>query len=212
MSPIPDASRKRQRDQGSEIRRWLVTTILTAVVAVALLIGSLIGAIFLAARADQQQPVDAIIVMGAAQFNGRPSAVLRARLDTTYRVWHDGSAPLIIVTGGKMPGDAFTESEASRDYLVDLGVPEAAIILENEGRNSEDSLGGVARIARAQEIERVLIVSDGFHLFRSKMIAEGLGLEALGVPADESPIEPWSASELDYVVREAAAVIAYALS
>jgi len=182
------------------------------VVAVALLIGSLIGAIFLAARSDQQQPVDAIIVMGAAQFNGRPSAVLRARLETTYRVWRDGVAPLIIVTGGKMPGDAFTESEASRNYLVDLGVPEAAIILENEGRNSEESLGGVAQIAREQDIEWVLIVSDGFHLFRSKMIAEGLGLEALGVPVDESPIEPWSATELDYVVREAGAVIAYVVS
>jgi uncharacterized SAM-binding protein YcdF (DUF218 family) len=156
--------------------------------------------------------VDAIVVMGAAQFNGRPSAVLQARLDTTFRVWQDGMAPLVIVTGGKMPGDAFTESEASRDYLVDQGVPESAIILENEGRNSEDSLAGVSRIARDRGIEDVLIISDGFHLFRSKLIADDLGLNPAGVPVDDSPIEPWSSTELDYILRETAAVIVYVLS
>jgi uncharacterized SAM-binding protein YcdF (DUF218 family) len=149
--------------------------------------------------------------MGAAQFNGVPSAVLEARLDTTFRVWQDGVAPWIVVTGGKMPGDNFTEAESSRDYLMELGVPESAILMEDEGRNSADSLAGVVRIAKRHDIESVLIVSDGFHLFRSKMIADDLGLSAVGVPADDSPIEPWSSTELDYVLREVAAVIAYKL-
>jgi uncharacterized SAM-binding protein YcdF (DUF218 family) len=201
-----------ERDRGREIRRWIITGAITFVVAVLLLLGSLVAAIYMAARADQEQRVDAIVVMGAAQFNGRPSAVLQARLDTALRVWRDGMAPLVIVTGGKMPGDAFTESEASRDYLVDHGVPEDAIILENEGRNSEDSLAGVARIAQERGIEHVLIVSDGFHLFRSKLIADDLGLDPSGVPVDDSPIEPWSSTELDYILRETAAVIVYVLS
>ena len=200
---------KRSRPFASEVRRWLVVGTVFSILAVGLLSASLIAAIYMSARTDQERPVDAIVVMGAAQFNGRPSAVLEARLETAYRVWSDGVAPLIIVTGGKMPGDNFTESEASRDYLVERGVPETAILLENEGRNSADSLTGVAQIAEARNVHSVLIVSDGFHLFRSRMIAEDNGLVAFGVPAENSPIEPWSSTELDYVLREAAAVLAY---
>jgi uncharacterized SAM-binding protein YcdF (DUF218 family) len=200
---------KRSRNSGSEVRRWLVTLGITLVLAAGLLGGSLVVAIYMAARADQERHADAIVVMGAAQFNGRPSAVLKARLDTTYRVWRDGVAPVIIVTGGKMPGDRFTESEASRDYLVDLGVPETAILLENEGRTSQTSLQRVGQIARERGIHSVVIVSDGFHLFRSKLIADRNGLDAYGVPAGDSPIRPWTTTELEYVVREAAGVIAY---
>jgi uncharacterized SAM-binding protein YcdF (DUF218 family) len=200
---------QRSRDPGSEVRRWLITLVLTVVVGACLLGGSLVVAIYMAARSNQTRPVDAIVVMGAAQFNGRPSAVLKARLDTTFEVWEDGIAPLIIVTGGKMPGDQFTESEASRDYLVALGVPERSILLENEGRTSQTSLQGVASIARDRNLRSVLIVSDGFHLFRSKLIADRNGLDAYGVPVDKSPISPWSTTEFEYIVRESAATLAY---
>jgi uncharacterized SAM-binding protein YcdF (DUF218 family) len=178
-------------------------------VAIVLLGGSLVAAVYLAARADQERSVDAILVMGAAQFDGRPSAVLRGRLDTTLQVWEAGVAPLIIVTGGKMPGDRFTESEASRDYLVEHGVPEEAILLENEGRTTQTSLERAADIARSNSVDSVLIVTDGFHMFRSRLIAEDNGLDTTGVAVRDGPIEPWSATEFDYVVREAAAVVAY---
>jgi uncharacterized SAM-binding protein YcdF (DUF218 family) len=200
---------KRSRDSGSEIRRWLITLAITLVLAAGLLGGSLVVAIYMAARSDQERHADAIVVMGAAQYNGRPSPVLQARLDTTYRVWRDGVAPVIIVTGGKMPGDRFTESEASRDYLVDLGVPEEAILLENEGSTSQTSLQRVGTIARAHDIHTVVIVSDGFHLFRSKLIADRNGMDAYGEPAEDSPILRWTTTEFEYVVREAAGVIAY---
>jgi uncharacterized SAM-binding protein YcdF (DUF218 family) len=200
---------KRARSLSSEITRWLVVGSISGVLAVVLLAGSLIGAIYLAAHSDQERQVDAIIVMGAAQFNGVPSQVLRARLDTTYRAWSDGMAPLIIVTGGKMPGDMFTESESSRDYLVDKGVPEEDILLEGEGRDSAESLDRAADIAHQHNIKTVLIVSDGFHLFRSKMIAEHNGLTAYGLPCDDSPIESGSRTEFDYIIREAAGVVAY---
>lgn len=200
---------KRARTGKSELRRWFVTVLLTVVVGAGLLGGSLVVAIYMAARSNQERVVDAIVVMGAAQFNGRPSAVLKARLDTTVRIWEDGVAPVIIVTGGKMPGDQFTESEASRDYLVDKGVPEDAIVLENEGRTSKASLQRVALIAKDRGIHSVLIVSDGFHLFRSKLIADRTGLDANGVPVSDSPIAPWSTTEFKYVVRESAATLAY---
>ncbi|HYP59554.1 MAG TPA: YdcF family protein [Thermomicrobiales bacterium] len=200
---------KRSRGTGSEIRRWFLTIFITAILAICLLGGSLVVAIYMAARSDQERHADAIVVMGAAQFDGRPSAVLKARLDTTYQVWKDGVAPVIIVTGGKMPGDRFTESEASRDYLVDRGVPEEAILLENEGRTSQSSLQRVGTIARDHHIHSVVIVSDGFHLFRSKLIADRNGLDAFGVPAEDSPIRPWTTTEFGYVVREAGGVLAY---
>lgn len=200
---------RRHRDPASEARRWLLTLLVTLLLASGLLAGSLVVAIYMAARSDQQRIVDAIVVMGAAQFDGRPSDVLRARLDTTLAVWEDGVAPVIIVTGGKMPGDRFTESESSRDYLVDHGVPEEAILLESEGRTTESSIERMGLIARDHGIKRVLIVSDGFHLFRSKLIAKRNGLDAFGIPVKEGPIDPWSTLELRYVARESAAVIAY---
>jgi uncharacterized SAM-binding protein YcdF (DUF218 family) len=197
------------RSLPSELRRWLVALGITLVLAIALLGGSLFAAIYLAARSDHERAVDAILVMGAAQFDGRPSAVLKARLDTTLQVWEGGVAPLIIVTGGKLPGDRFTESEASRNYLVERGVPEAAILLENEGSTTQTSLEHAAEIARAHDVESVLIVTDGFHMFRSRLIAERSGLDTTGVAVQDGPIEPWSANELDYVAREAAAIVAY---
>jgi len=202
---------QRARNLRAEVIRWTITAVITGVVGITLLGGSLIAAIYMSARTNQERPVDAIIVMGAAQFNGVPSHVLQARLDTAYQAWTDGVAPVIIVTGGRLPGDSFTESEASRDYLVYQGVPEEAILLENEGNNSAVSLHRAAQIAKEHQIKRVLIVSDGFHLFRSRMIAEHEGLTAYGMPASNSPIRKGSRTELDYVVREAAAVIAFKL-
>jgi len=189
--------------------KWGTLLAFIAIVAIAAYSTYVYREIRDAAARDEAQRADAIVVLGAAQYNGRPSPVLRARLDATYRVWKDGVAPVIIVTGGKMPGDRFTESEASRDYLVDLGVPETAILLENEGRTSQTSLQRVGQIARERGIHSVVIVTDGFHLFRSKLIADRNGLDAYGVPAGDSPIRPWTTTELEYVVREAAGVLAY---
>jgi uncharacterized SAM-binding protein YcdF (DUF218 family) len=197
------------REPISEMKRWALVLAIFAVAGAGLFGLSLVSAIYMAARSNQERSVDAIVVMGAAQFDGRPSAVLRARLDTTLRIWNDGVAPLIIVTGGKMPGDRFTESESSRDYLVDHGVPGTAIVLENEGRTSQTSLEHMAVIAHQRGIKSVLIVSDGFHLFRSKLIAKRNGLTAFGVPVTDGPIDRWSWLEFRYIAREAAGVTAY---
>ena len=149
------------------------------------------------------------MVLGTAQYNGRPSPVLRARLDEALAAYREGVAPLVVVTGGGLPGDAFTEAEASRDYLVDRGVPESAILLENEGGNSWESMQGAADLLEAEGLSRVLIVSDGFHLLRLKLMARELGLEAAGRPAEESPIRKNSATEFDYVVREAGGIVLF---
>lgn len=186
-----------------------------AAITLPLLIGVVVAgvafAVYRQARQSQLVPTDAIVVMGAAQYNGRPSPVLRARLDTALDAYQRGLAPFVIVTGGNQAGDAFTEAGTGRAYLVDQGLPADAILIEDESTNTEQSLRNVAAIARDQGIDSVLIVSDGFHLFRSKMIARDVGLEAAGIAAASSPIRPGSTSERGYILRETAAILAYKL-
>lgn len=174
--------------------------------AVVLLGSSLVLAVYWQARSNEGHPVDAIVVLGAAQYNGRPSAVLQARLDTTLEAWRAGYAPWIIVTGGKLEGDAYTEAETSRNFLIDNGVPESAILLENEGHSTEQSLDGVATLMNEHQLHTALFVSDGFHLLRTKYIAKSLGIKGYGMPAGDSPISKYSADEFFYVLRESAGI------
>jgi uncharacterized SAM-binding protein YcdF (DUF218 family) len=178
-------------------------------VAAPVLVLSVAGAVLWQARTDEARPVEAIVVLGAAQYNGRPSNVLQARLDHALTLYADGIAPVIVVTGGRAPGDAFTEAEASRDYLMRQGVPESAILMEDVGRDTWQSLQGVQDVLEKRGIEQILLVSDGFHLLRGKLMARELGFTAYGSAAPESPIEPWSAQELGYVVRETAGILAF---
>jgi uncharacterized SAM-binding protein YcdF (DUF218 family) len=138
--------------------------------------------VFATGRSDQARPVDAIVVMGAAQYDGRPSPQLAARLDHVVTLYRAGFAPVVVVTGGKQPADRFTEAEASRDYLVERGVPSDAILLESEGRTTYQSLEGVADLLEARGLVRVLVVTDPFHSLRSRMIAEDVGLLAYVSP------------------------------
>jgi uncharacterized SAM-binding protein YcdF (DUF218 family) len=187
-------------------RPWVVAL---AVFLLVLILGviALMAAIYAQARNDETREVDAIVVMGAAQYNGRPSSVLAARLDHALTLYEEGCAPVIIVTGGKMEGDVYTEAGASEQYLLDRGVPQHAILKEDDGTDTWESMEAVGRIARGREIETVLIVSDGFHLFRSDRMAGAVGLEAYTSAAPDSPIRPWSANEFSYVIRETGAVI-----
>jgi uncharacterized SAM-binding protein YcdF (DUF218 family) len=198
---------RRRRPLWSEVWRWAVALVVWAVVAVFLLGGSLVAAIYWQARTDQTRPVEAIVVLGAAQCDGRPTPVLRARLDEAVDAYSAGMATLIVVTGGRQEGDRFTEAEASRNYLLDRGVPAEAILLENEGRSSWESMQGAGEILSARGVKRILLVSDGFHLFRLKVMARSLGFTAFGAPADDSPIQRDSSLEFDYMVREAGGVL-----
>ena len=169
------------------------------------------GAIYVQARSNQSRPVDAIVVLGAAQYNGCPSPILKARLDEALAAYNEGVAPVIVVTGGRQSGDQFTEAEASRDYLVHHGVPENNILLEIKAHNSWQSMQGAANLLKDRGLKRVLLVSDGFHLFRVKLMAKDLGLKPYGRPAENSPIRQNSGRELSYAIREAGGVVAHLL-
>ncbi|MGH9133857.1 MAG: YdcF family protein [Ilumatobacteraceae bacterium] len=139
-------------------------------------------------RRDEARPVDAIVVLGAAQYDGRPSPQLAARLDHVLRLWPQGLAPIVVVTGGKQPDDRFTEAEASARYLVERGVPDDAIVFENAGRSTYESLEGVAETLRSRGLESVLLVTDPFHALRTRLTAEELGLDAFVSPTETSVV------------------------
>ena len=139
-------------------------------------------------RAADDGPVDAIVVMGAAQYDGRPSPQLAARLDHVVELWPQGLAPLVVVTGGNIPGDRFTEAEASATYLAERGVPLDALLLENDGSNSYESLEAVAGLLAVRGLDDVLIVTDPYHALRSRLIAEEVGLDASVSSTDTSVV------------------------
>lgn len=166
-------ARKRLR-----VGRWvLLTCLLVLTVAVGYYLVTL-AQVYSTGRSDDRDPVDAIVVMGAAQYDGRPSPQLAARLDHVLEIWSDDVAPLVVATGGNIPGDRFTEAEASAAYLSERGIPEEALLLENDGSNSYDSLVGVAEMLDERGLDRVVIVTDPYHALRSELIAEEVGLDA----------------------------------
>jgi uncharacterized SAM-binding protein YcdF (DUF218 family) len=141
-----------------------------------------------AAGDDDRRPSEAIIVLGAAQYNGTPSSVFKARLDHAYQLWKEHVAPTIVVTGGKQPGDRFTEAGSGAAYLHKLGVPDEAILRETTSHSSWESLAASARFLQDRGIRRVVLVSDPFHSLRIRLIAEELGFDAVTSPTRTSPI------------------------
>jgi uncharacterized SAM-binding protein YcdF (DUF218 family) len=133
------------------------------------------------ASQDQAAPADAIGVLGAAEYDGRPSPVYRARLDHALELYHRGIAPLIITLGGN-GGDQFTEGSVGEEYLIGKGVPEADIIAETESRNTEESARRIAVIARVNGLRRLVVVSDDTHMFRIHAICAAEGLNVLTSP------------------------------
>ena len=137
---------------------------------------------------DERRPVDAIVVLGAAQYDGRPSPVFEARLEHAVALWKEGIAPWFVVTGGKLPGDRTTEAAVAREYAIANGVPESAILGEDEAHNTLDSLATIAGQMQERNLRSAVIVSDPTHMLRALRIADDLGLEAWGSPTTTSPI------------------------
>lgn len=162
--------------------------------------------VFLASRRDETRQVQAIVVFGAAQYDGRPSPVLEARLDHAASLYEDDYAELIAVTGGRQEGDRFTEATASANYLSGRGVPQDAILREVTGENSWESLASTAAFLKQRDIYKVLLVSDPFHAARTEAMADELGLEAYSSPTRSSPIR--GMSEVPHLVKETFAVAA----
>lgn len=124
------------------------------------------------------QNVDAIIVLGAAQYDGRPSPQLEARLEHALSLWRRDPGALLVVTGGKQEGDRFTEAESSRRYFLDNGVRSDAIVVEPRGRSTVESLESVAHDLTQRDATTVVVVSDPYHVLRARLVAGEVGLRA----------------------------------
>ncbi len=184
--------------------RLALRIVAAVMAAVVLYLGITFVQVWRAARRDEARVTQAIVVLGAAQYNGRPSAVLRARLDHAVTLWRRRLAPVIVVTGGRQPGDRFTEATAAANYLLGRGVPDRAVLREVSGESSWQSLAATAAFLRERDISRVLLVSDPFHSYRIGAIADELGLDAHTSPTRKSPIA--GTTEARYMLRETAAV------
>jgi uncharacterized SAM-binding protein YcdF (DUF218 family) len=160
-----------------KLRRVLQSLGLTVLIAAVYFFVSLLQ-VWNTGRSADRQPVGAIVVLGAAQYDGRPSPQLQARLDHALELWNLNLASYIVVTGGKQEGDRFTEAAASRKFFESSGVASDLIFEENSGTTTYASLFAVSQVVRDLEIDRVLIVSDPFHLLRAKLIANEVGLDA----------------------------------
>jgi len=137
---------------------------------------------------DDQRPADAIVVLGAAQYNGRLSAILKSRLDHAIDLYHAGIAPYLVMTGGKGgPTDVTTEAESGRAYAIQRGVPPSAILMENRGRTTLESLRGVASLFHDEGLRTAVFVSDRSHMLRVLRISRDEGIVAYGSPTATSP-------------------------
>ncbi len=179
--------------------RWAGWLLATALVSY----GLLFGWVWRVSRLDQRNPADAIVVLGAAQYNGRPSPVLKARLDHAIALYRQGLASVVVVTGGIGTGDRMSEASVGHRYLRSQLLPDSVIIVRPDGRTTEESIHSVAEWMHERELFRVLLVSDPFHMARLCLEARHAGLDAESSPTRASPIVPGSRTEAGYLALEA---------
>jgi len=186
-------------------RSFLRTTVaIAAVVLIAWVIS--MAAVDLVGQRDEAQQADAIVVLGAAQYVGRPSPVLRARVDHAVSPWKRGLAPTLILTGGTGVGDTTSEAAVARKYAMARGVPDRAIVIEIKGRTTSESMRAVARIMDDREQNSVILVSDPFHMLRLSILARRFGLEPYTSPTRTSPITSNREEHWKYMVSESVKV------
>jgi uncharacterized SAM-binding protein YcdF (DUF218 family) len=184
--------------------RWGIRIAAGLLAIVVLYVAFTFVQVWWASRQDDATQAQAIVVLGAAQYNGEPSPVYEARLDHAADLYEQGLADIVVTTGGSQAGDVTNEANAGAAYLMEQGVPEEALRLEVDGRNSWESLAATARFLEAEGIDDVILVSDPYHSLRLGQIAGELGFDAHVSPTDSSPES--AAGQLKAMVRETAAV------
>lgn len=196
--PPPPVPGRRRAPLPVRVVRGLIKLGLVLVAGWALCLAS----IHLWGRRSETPKSDAIVVLGAAQYDGRPSPVLKARLDHAISLYERGVAPVIIMTGGQAPGDTVSEAVVSRRYAMRHGVPAAAILTERGGMTTVESMQAVGRLMRTREMDTAVLVSDPFHMLRLKLLARQVGFRGYTSPTRTSPISANRSQERRHLVRE----------
>lgn len=187
----------------SPLHRSRKTFLLLVLVGVALAYAVSFLIVVIVSRQDQRREADAIVVLGAAQYNGRPSPVLKARLDHGVELYQAGLASILVVTGGTAQGDSESEATVSRRYALAHGIPDSAIIVRPEGRSTVASMEAVGHWLKDQGMESVLLVSDPFHMCRLRFEARRMDLTPYSSPTRTSPISESPRREFGYFAAEA---------
>lgn len=182
-----------------KIIRRLLTVAVVAVFTVWIV--SAIAVLVWASR-DEARPAHAIVVLGAAQYAGKPSPVLRARLNHALDLWNRHLAALLILTGGTGAGDTTSEAAVGRNYARKHGVPDSAILVENEGRTTSESMRAVAAMLEVRGLQSALLVSDPFHMLRLRILARRFGFTPYTSPTKTSPISPNREERWKYIFSE----------
>ncbi len=178
--------------------RWRYVVLALVAMAAVYILATFVM-VWRASRADDAGPADAIVVLGAAQYDGVPSPVLQGRLDHALELYRQGLAPIIVPTGANQPGDRFTQGFAGYDYLRAQGVPEDALLVIVDGSNTYEELLATANQLLPRELDQVVLVSDPYHALRVDHIAGEVGLDAVVSPTD-------TGATLRSLLRETAAV------
>jgi uncharacterized SAM-binding protein YcdF (DUF218 family) len=189
--------------------RWARRIVVAVVLFVVFYTAYVAAHIWWVAREDQHPRSDAIVVLGASQFNGTPSPVFAARLDHALALYKEGVAPRIVTVGGKEPGDRFTEAASGARYLESHGVPGSALVAVQTGADTLRSMRAVAASFRRHHWKTAVIVTDPWHCFRSRKMARDLGISADTSPERTGPAVASRSVEVRYIARETEATIYY---
>jgi uncharacterized SAM-binding protein YcdF (DUF218 family) len=173
------------------MKRAIGTVAVMALVALAIAVAYVSAEVARQAKVDEARPSDVILVLGAAEYRGRPSPILRARLDHALELYKQGLAPRILTTGGAGGDPVYTEGGVGQLYLVTRGVPSEAIIVEREGGSTVYSIAAAAEIMRRMGLKSCIVVSDGYHIFRVKKMLESRGITAYGSPWSTHSTDDW---------------------
>ena len=211
---IPADDARPAGQPAGRLRLWVrrsVAAVLLGVFLILAVFGFTAFRVWRVARMDQRAKVDAIVVLGAAQFDGRPSPVFTARLKQALALYEDGVAKRVVTVGGSQPGDRFTEAEAGARWLRNRKVPRTALIVVGEGGNTLDSLTAAAKSMVDADVRSVVLVTDPWHSLRSRSIAEDLGFRTQVSPARSGPAVRTRATQARYIARETAGYLFYRL-
>lgn len=191
--------------------RWtrrILSVLVGLIVVGALYIG---GQVYWAGKHDQKQDADVILVLGAAQYNGRPSEVFQARLDHAHELYEQGYAPRIMTVGAGRTGDTYTEAQAGAMYLEQHGVSSTGLVTVGEGSDTLLSLRAADKVMQSHHWHSVLIVTDPWHVLRSRTMARDLGLTAHASPVTTGPSVHGVGTKIKYISRESVAYVYYRL-
>jgi uncharacterized SAM-binding protein YcdF (DUF218 family) len=193
------ARAKQKAKQAANLIRRVLTFLVVATFALWLVSAA---AVLIWSSRDEARPAQAIVVLGAAQYAGKPSPVLRARLDHALDLWNRHLASILILTGGTGLGDTTSEAAVGRIYARKRGVPDSSILVESEGRTTSESMRAVAGMLEVRGLQSALLVSDPFHMLRLRILARRFGFTPYTSPTQTSPISPNREERWKYIFSE----------